>query len=322
MKAAINTRYGPADVVEIAEVPAPQPGKGEIRVRVHASTLTRTDCGMRAPHPFFIRLAIGLVRPKLHILGLDFAGTVDAIGDGVTRLKKGDRVFGLSPDTFGAHAERLCMAENSPVAKIPSGTPFEGAVICEGAWYAEMYLRRFGLKPGHEILVYGASGAIGTAAVQLAKAYGARVTAVVGSRHMEMARSLGADQVIDYTSQDFRQLDTKFDFVFDAVGKISYFGCRGLLKPNGMFAATDLGPWGQNVLLSLWSTITRSNRVVFPLPKADKALIEFIASRIEAGALRGVFDRTYPLDDIVAAYRYVETQQKTGIVVIDIAQAG
>ena len=300
----------------LGQIPKPEPASGEIRVKVHATTVTRTDCGMRAPHPFFIRPAIGLLRPKLQVLGLDFAGTVDKTGPGVSEFSTGDRVFGLSPDNFGAHAEYLCIPAEGPVASIPADLSFAEAVIGEGAWYAEMYMERFSVKSGDRILVYGASGAIGTAAVQLAKARGAQVTAVVATRHLELAQSLGANAVVDYTAQDFTALDPVFDFVFDAVGKTSYFTCRRLLKRDGMFAATDLGPWGQNIFLSWWSAIRRNNRVVFPLPKADKKLIETLQSRMQEDALRGVFDRSYRLDAIVDAYRYVESGQKTGIVTI------
>ena len=180
------------------------------------------------------------------------------------------------------------------------------------------------LQPGQSLLIYGASGAIGTAAVQLAKAYGAKVTAVVATRHLELVRSLGADRAVDYTAQDFTQIGETFDAVFDAVGKTTYFRCRRLLKPVGVFAATDLGPWGQNPLLTIWSAITGSRRVIFPLPQSGKAraFVEFLKSRMEAGEFRAVIDRAFPLEASADAYRYVETEQKTGIVVIDVNSEG
>lgn len=198
-------------------------------------------------------------------------------------------------------------------------------MVCEGAGYADTDLRAFGLGPGDKILVYGASGAIGTAAVQLAKSYGAEVTAVVGTQHVELARDLGADRVIDYTAQDYTQiaeLSGTFDYIFDAVGKTSYFRCRRLLKPTGSFAATDLGPHNQNLLLFAWAGISRSKRIIFPLPKERKEFVEFLRERMEADELRAVIDRRYTLEDIVEAYRYVETGRKTGIVVIDVVPAG
>jgi len=319
MKAAINTRYGSPDVLTVGEAPKPVPKAGEVLIRVHMTTVSRTDCGMLRAKPFIVRFFAGLLRPRDTILGVDFAGTVEAVGPGATLFAAGDRVFGLSADHYGAHAEYLVVPESAPIAHMPEGTPFEEAVVCEGAWYADTNLRAFGLEAGHKILIYGTSGAIGTAALQLAKAYGAEVTAVVGTRHLDLARSLGADRVVDYTAEDFTRIGETFDFVFDAVGKTSYFACRRLLKPGGTFAATDLGPWNQNIPLTIWSSITRSKRVIFPLPKASKAFIEFLKARMEAGEFRAVIDRTHPLEEIADAYRYVETEQKTGIVVIRVA---
>jgi NADPH:quinone reductase-like Zn-dependent oxidoreductase len=324
MRAAVNTRYGPPEVVEIRQVPKPEPKAGEVLIRVHATTVSRTDCGMRRPHPQFVRLFAGLLRPRLTILGMDFAGEVEAVGAGVTMFKAGNRVFGLSPDACGAHAEYLCLPENAAMACMPLGVAFGDAVVCEGAWYADTYLQAFRLNPGHSILIYGGSGAIGTAAVQLAKCYGAKVTAVVATPHLDLVRSLGADRAVDYTAQDFTQIGETFDCVFDAVGKTTFFRCRRLLKPNGVFAATDLGPWCQNPLLTLWSAITGSRRVIFPLPQSSKAktFVEFLKTRIEAGEFRAVIDREYPLEAIADAYSYVEKERKTGIVVINVKQAG
>lgn len=319
MRAAVNKRYGPPDVLEIRDVPEPQPAAREVKIEVRATTVGRTDtCALRA-HPFFVRPVTGWLRPKRDILGLDFAGTVESVGAGVKRFAPGDRVFGLTPGGNGAHAEFVCVPEDGSIARMPEGRRFDEVVLCEGAWYANMYLERFGVGPGHRILIYGASGAIGTAAVQLAKFYSAEVTAVVATRQLELAADLGADNVVDYTATDFTRIGASFDFVLDAVGKTTYFACRALLKPTGVFAATDLGPWWQNIVLTLWSSATGSGRVVFPTPRADRALVEFLRDRIAANELRAVIDRTYPLKDIADAYRYVETQQKTGIVVIDVA---
>lgn len=319
MKAAVSARYGSPDVLKIRQVTKPEPKHDEVLVRVHATTVTRTDCGMLRPHPFFIRLVSGLFRPKLTVLGMDFAGTVEAVGGGVTSFKPGDRVFGMSPDTFGAHAEYLCLPEDGQIATMPAGMRFDEAVICEGAWYADTYMKKFGLKSGDRILIYGGSGAIGVAAVQLAKTCGAEVTAVVATRHLDLVKSLGADHAIDYTAQDFTKIGERFDFVFDAVGKTSYFQCRGLLKPDGVFSATDLGPWSQNLWLGPWFSITGSKRVIFPMPRTSRAFMGYVRNLMETGALRAVVDRHYRLEAIVEAYHYVETAQKTGIVVITVS---
>jgi NADPH:quinone reductase-like Zn-dependent oxidoreductase len=323
MRAALITRYGSPDVVKVGEAPKPSPAAGEVLVRVHAATVNRTDCGELRPRVIG-RLMFGLLRPRRTIFGMDVAGVVEAVGAEVSAFKPGDRVFGMCPfRSNGAHADYVCIREGGPIAVMPAGTPFDEAVVCEGAYYADSGLKQFHVGPGHRILVYGASGAIGSSAVQLAKAYGAHVTAVVPTRHLELARSLGADRVVDYTAQDFSRIGERFDFVFEAVGKTSYFRHRRLLKPEGTFMATDAGPWGQYLPLLLWSAITRNNRVLVPLPPLGSApaFVGFLKTRIEAGQFRAVVDRTYPLEEIAAAYRYVETGQKAGIVVIKVAAA-
>lgn len=318
MKAVVNERYGSPDILEIREIPTPEPQAGEILVRVHATTVSRTDsCALRA-HPFFVRPLTGLLRPKRTVLGLDFAGTVEAVGKGVVKFEQGDRVFGLTPGGYGAHAEYVCLSADSAVSVMPPAKRFHEVVVCEGAWYANTYLKKFNLRPGHKILIYGASGAIGTSAIQLSKIYGANVIAVVSTPHLDLARRLGADRVVDYTAEDFTKIGDSFDFVLDAVGKTSFFRCRPLLKREGVFAATDLGPWWQNVILAIWSSLTGTGRVVFPTPRRDPSFLEFLKARIQAGEFRAVIDRKYPLRNIADAYRYVETEQKVGIVVIEV----
>jgi NADPH:quinone reductase-like Zn-dependent oxidoreductase len=324
MRAAVVTRYGSPDVVRIREVPRPTPEAGEVLIRVHATTVNRTDCGELRPHPFFARLFYGLLRPRRTIFGMDFAGEVEAVGAGVASLEPGDRVFGMCPSrSNGAHAEFVCVPEAGPIASMPAGTPFDEAVVCEGAFYADTSLKRFLPGPDRKLLIYGASGAIGTAAVQLAKSYGAEVTAVVATRHLDLVRSLGADRAIDYTAEDFTRIGERFDFILDAVGKADFFRCRRLLKPDGAFAATDGGPGWRNLPLAVWSSITGSNRVSIPVPArgSGHAFVEFLKGRMETGQFRAVIDRRYPLDSIVDAYRYVETGQKVGIVVIDVTAA-
>jgi NADPH:quinone reductase-like Zn-dependent oxidoreductase len=321
MKAVVNTRYGPPDALEIREISKPEPKAGEVLVRVHATTVSRTDLGMLRADPFIVRFFFGLCRPRRTVLGVDFAGEVEAVGAGVTSFKPGQRVFGISHWRYGAHAEYLCLPENGAIAAMPAHARFDEAVVGEGAGYADTYLKAFDLKPGDRILIYGASGAIGTAAVQLAKSRGAVVTAVVATQHLDLVKSIGADRAVDYTAEDFTRIGETFDCVLDAVGKTSYFQCRRLLKPGGVFAATDLGPWCQVPLLAIWSWITGSHRVVFPMSTPGKAFVDFLKARIEAGEFRAVIDRKYPLEAIVDAYRYVATKQKTGIVVINVVPA-
>jgi len=323
MRAALITRYGPPDVVKVGDAPKPVPATDEVLIRVHAATVNRTDCGELRPGVIG-RLVFGLRRPSRTIFGMDVAGVVEAVGAGVTAFRPGDRVFGMCPHRRnGAQADYVCLPQTAPIALMPANLGFDEAVVCEGAYYANSGLTRFHVGPGHKILVYGASGAIGSAAVQLAKARGAEVTAVVPTRHMALARSLGADRVIDYTAEDFSRIGPRFDFVFEAVGKTSFFRYRRLLKPEGTFMATDAGPWGQYLPLLLWSAIARNNRVLVPLPPrgGGPGFVAFLKARMEAGQFRAVVDRTYPLEAIVEAYRYVETGQKAGIVVIKVAPA-
>jgi NADPH:quinone reductase-like Zn-dependent oxidoreductase len=319
VKAAVITRYGSPDVIKILDVPKPTPAADEVLVRVHAATVTRTDCGLLRAHPFFMRFFTGPLRPSRTILGLDFAGEVEAVGAKTLAFKPGDRVFGMCPSNRnGAHAEYAAVPERA-VATMPAGARFDEAVVCEGAFYAKAALQSIDLKSGQKILIYGASGAIGTALVQLAKAAEAIVTAVVATPHLELVKTLGADRAVDYTREDFTHIGERFDCVVDAVGKTSFFRCRRLLKPDGMFAATDLGAYWQNVVLALWSLIARRKRVVIVAPGRIEGFVGFLKGRMEAGQFRAIIDRKYPLAAIADAYRYVETGQKVGIVVITVA---
>jgi len=320
MKAALVSRYGPPSVIKVAETPTPRLATNEVLVRVHATTLSRTDCGELAPYPAVLaRLIYGLWRPRRSIFGVDFAGVVDAVGSEVTAFKPGDRVFGICPiRRNGGHAEYLCIAQDGPIARLPDHIAFENGVVCEGAYYADSCLNKFDLRPGRKILIYGASGAIGSSAVQLAKLGGAEVTAVVATQHVALAQSLGADHVVDYLKEDYSKLDERFDGALDAVGKTSFFKCRRVMTPEAVFMAADMGPWGQNLFLLLWSAITRNGRVVIPVARRGRApaFVKFMAELLERGQFRAVVDRTYPLDAIADAYRYVRTGQKTGIVVV------
>ncbi|MDB5431863.1 MAG: hypothetical protein JWP35_2979 [Caulobacter sp.] len=323
MQAAVITRYGSPESIEIRDVPKPAPAPGEVLVRVHAASVNRTDCGELWPRVLG-RLVFGLLRPRRKIFGMDFAGVVEAAGPGVIGLKPGDRVFGMASfRANGAQAEYVCVAETGPIAVMPANLAFEQAVVCEGAYYANSGLTQFDIGPGQKILVYGASGAIGSSAVQLAKARGAEVTAVVATRHMDLARSLGADHVVDYIAQDFSRIPERFDVVFESVGKAGYLRCRRLLKPGGRFMATDIGPWGHYLPLIAWSAITGNGKVSVPLPARGSGHVftAFLRERMAAGQFRALIDRRYPLSRIAEAYRYVETGQKAGIVVINVAPA-
>jgi NADPH:quinone reductase-like Zn-dependent oxidoreductase len=318
MKAAVRTTYGPPEVVHITDVSAPEVGPGDVRVAVHSTTVNRTDCGVRAAKPFFIRALTGLIRPRQTILGNEFAGVVESVGPRVTRFTDGDRVFGFSPQ-FGAHAELLSISEDGPMAAVPAGLSFDEVVPgTEGAHYALSIIRKAGISGGQDVLVNGATGAIGSAAVQLLSDLGAQVTAVCGATHVELVRGLGADRVIDRDAADFTKDDHQYDAVLDAVGKSSIGRCRSVLKPGGLYLTTDLGPWSQNAVLPLVTRLSRGRRVMLPTPIENQEIVEYLRERIAAGRFRPLVDRHYGLEEIVEAYRYVETGQKVGNVVITV----
>jgi NADPH:quinone reductase-like Zn-dependent oxidoreductase len=317
MKAAVNLRYGPPEVVRVVDVAIPVPADDELLVKVHATTVNRTDCGFRAAKPFIVRPFSGLTRPRRTILGNEFAGVVEEVGRAVISFTVGDRVFGYCEGRFGAHAEYLTVAADSPVAAIPANTSFRDAAPgTEGSHYALACIRKAKIGPGDDVLVYGATGAIGSAAVQLLEHAGAFVTAVCAGEHVGLVEGLGPDRVVDYTTEDFTADPRRYDLVFDAVGKRSFRECKPLLKPRGIYASTDLGPWSQGPLLALLTPLGRGRRVQFPIPTQNQEMIRFLGSLIESGAFRPVIDREYPLDEIVDAYRYVETGRKVGNVIV------
>jgi NADPH:quinone reductase-like Zn-dependent oxidoreductase len=317
VRAVVYDKYGPPDVLRLEEVERPVPTEDEVLVKIHATTVNRSDCGFRSADPFIARFFTGLLRPKRSILGSELAGEVQAVGAAVSEFNVGDHVFGVNAGNFGAHAEFVCMRESAPLAHMPAGMTFEeAAAISDGAILALMCLRAANLRKGQRILIYGASGSIGTAGVQLAKYFGADVTAVCNTKNLELVRSLGADRVIDYTQEDFTQNGQTYDVIFDAVGKHSFRRCRGSLELGGIYLPTDrLG----NII---WAALTRrigGKKVLFQIPpRYTKQDVLLLKELIEAGKYRPVIDRTYPLEDVVEAVRYVETEQKTGNVVLTI----
>lgn len=318
MKAAVHTRYGPPDVVSIAEVDTPSPGDADVLVAVHATTVNRTDCAYRAAKPWFIRAGTGLTKPKRTILGTEFAGKVAAVGKDVSNFAVGDRVFGYNEGPFGAHAEMVAVPANGALAMITPGVSYASAAAAtEGAHYALAFIRVARTQAGQDVLVYGATGGIGSAAVQLLKSMDVTVTAVCDTANVDLVKELGADQVLDYTTGEFADHTGTYDAVFDAVGKSTFGQCKRLLKPNGVYLSSELGPGAQNLFLPLVTSF-RKAKVRFPFPKHDQLMIQRIGELLASQAFRPVIDRHYPLADIVEAYRYVETGRKVGNVVIDV----
>jgi NADPH:quinone reductase-like Zn-dependent oxidoreductase len=324
MRAVVYDRYGPPEVLRLEEVERPMPKDDEVLVKIHATTVTRSDVHTREANrrsglamTLVSRLVSGLRRPRQRILGREFAGEVAAVGAAVSEFAFGDHVFGLSGLTFGAHAEFMCMRESARIAHMPAGMSFEEAApICDGALSALMCLKQADLRKGRTILIYGASGAIGTAGVQLARYFGADVTAVCSTKNLGLIGSLGADRVIDYTKEDFTKNGETYDFIFDAVGKHSFKRCKGSLKRGGKYLATD---GFRNLFLGLWTSRIGDKKVVFQIPpRYAKQDLLFIKGLIEAGRYRAVIDRCYPLEDVIEAARYVETQKKVGNVVMTL----
>jgi NADPH:quinone reductase-like Zn-dependent oxidoreductase len=325
MKAVVYDRYGPPEVQRLEDVERPVPKEDEVLIRIHATTVNRTDCAIRDANRrsglavmLLSRLISGLRRPKQRILGSELAGEVAAVGATVSGFAVGDHVFGVNPWRFGAHAEFICVRESGALAPMPAGLTFEeAAAICDGGILALQGLRSAQLRQRQRILIYGASGSIGTAAVQLARDFDADITAVCSAKNVELVRSLGADRVIDYTQEDFTRNGETYDVIFDAVGKHTFRRCKGSLTAGGVFLPSD-GLY--NIIRAALTTRSKDKRVVFDVPpRYTKADVVFLKELIEAGKYRAVIDRTYPLEQVVEATRYVETGRKVGNVVLTLA---
>lgn len=321
MKAIVYTKYGSPEVVQLKEVDKPIPKDNEVLVKVHASTVNRTDAGFRSAEYFISRFWTGLLRPKYTILGCEFSGAIEEMGKRVTNFKIGDNVFGFNDKTFGGHGEFLTILETDAITTLPNNSNLkEAAAITEGAHYALCNIRAAKIKSGHTVLVYGATGAIGSAAVQLLKHFGANVTAVCNTKNIELVKSLGANVVIDYQTEDFTKTDTKFDFIFDAVGKSSFGKCKPLLNKKGIYISTEFGKNAENIFFAITTPLWSGKKVLFPIPTINKEDVEFLKKLVENGAFKPVIDRHYKIEQIVDAYKYVESGEKTGNVIIEISE--
>lgn len=306
-------------MARVSEIPEPEPKDNEILVKVYTSTVNRTDAGFRSAVYFVSRFWSGLFRPRYRILGCEFSGVVVESGKDVTTFKPGDRVFGYNDETFGAHAEFLTIAENRAVAIMPGNIGFdEAAPVSEGAHYALCNIRASKIKSGQNAMVYGTSGAIGSSAVQLLRHFRVSVTAVCNTKNVELLKSLGADTVIDYQSQDYTMINLKYHLIFDAVGKSSFGKCKHLLTEKGIYVSTELGRHAVNILLALFTPLFGGRKVIFPIPSIKKDDLLFLKQLVERGEYKPVIDREYNMEQIVEAYKYVESGQKTGNVILKI----
>ncbi len=322
MKAIVYTKYGPPDVLQLKEVEKPIPKDNEVLVKVYATTVNRTDCATIRAIPFFARLLTGIFKPKKQTPGTEFAGRIEEIGKDVKSLKVGDKVFGFDDTGLGSHAQYMTILEDKALT-IPENVTYEqAAASTEGAHYAYNFIKKVNIESGQKVLVNGATGAIGSAAVQLLKYLDVGVTAVCNTKNIELVKSLGADKVIDYTKEDFTKDEEKYNFVFDAVGKSSFAKCKPLLQSGGIYISSDLGYMAQNIFLPLITPIIKpmigNKKAIAPIPTDIRRSILLIKKLIEEGKFKAVIDRKYPLEQIVEAYRYVETGHKTGNVVITV----
>lgn len=328
MKAVVYSEYGSPDVLRLADVEKHTPQADELLVRVHATTVTTGDCNMRgfvfvpSSFRFISRLMFGYNKPKKQILGVEFAGEVAAVGKGVTSFQVGDAVFGIDSALIGAYAEYKRVRESAAVLPMPSNLTYEqAAAIPNGALTAYTFLANIAkIQNGQDIVIIGASGSIGTAAVQIAKFYGAHVTGICSGKNADLVLSLGADRVIDYTKEDFTKGSQTYDFVFDTVGKSSFDASRAVLKPNGVYlnSAGGLGAFVRMAITGLFG----KQKLMAGISSESKQDLIVVKEMVEAGHLKPVIDRRYPLEEIVEAHRYVDTGRKRGNVVITVVPSG
>lgn len=321
MRAACYDRYGAPELLKISNIAIPSCTNDQVLVKVHYSTVNRTDCGFLRGQPFVVRFVSGLTKPRSTTLGCEFAGEVVEVGNKVHEFEAGDRVCGFKDDDFGfgGHAEYTTMNVNGLLGKIPEHLSYaQAAPALEGAHYALSGIRSTKIVAGQQILVNGGTGAIGSAAIQIIHALGAEVTAVCGPSHIDTVKQLGAIKVIDYLSDDFTKLDSRFDVVFDAVGKSTFGQCKNILKPNGIYLSTELGPYAQNPFLALYTAKLSKKKVHFPIPKNLKTDADYLCDLLQTRQYLPLIDRTYTLDEIIDAFHYVESGEKIGNVLLKI----
>ncbi|MBX7270126.1 NAD(P)-dependent alcohol dehydrogenase [Micromonospora sp. Llam7] len=320
MRAVVYTKFGPPEVLRLVERPTPEPKPNEVLIRVHATTVTSAESGMRQGRPLWGRVIIGLTGPRraMRTLGIELSGEIAAIGEKVTRFRLGDKVFGFAGFQPGANADYMCLRQTASLAIKPANTTFaQAAAAVDGSSTALFFLRdKANIKPGQRVLVIGASGSIGTYAVQLAKHFGAHVTGVCSTRNLDLVRELGADDVVDYTTEDFTKRGERYDIVFDTVGKSSYRRCRRVLRDDGVYLPTT--GLVTNNLLTAWTAMRRGPKVKAGMSVEKSEALVLLRDLIEADSLRIVVDKTYPLERVTDAHRYVDQGRKRGNVVVTL----
>ena len=322
MKTSFRSTYGGPAILEVREAPVPEPGPGETLVRVHAATVSRTDCGVLQGRPYVLRFLVGWPRPKLAATGTDFAGEVVAVGSGPSRFQVGERVMGFHDVGIGSHAEYLLLRPRQLAVRVPSGVSSQSAAAgMEGAHYARNFMNKVPITAGDEVLVYGATGAIGSAAVALLHEAGAVVTAVCAQRHHAAVRALGADRTLDHEVSGWLDdlPDDSFRYVFDAVGKLTRTAFLRVLRRDGCYISSKLGPWGQNLFLAAAAPLMRGPKVRFPFPAGILASLELVATLLAEGRYSPLIDRHYRLDQLAEAFTYAGSGQKVGNILLSLA---
>ncbi len=321
MQAVIRSKYGNPDVIRIADISIPRPKANEVLIKVYATTVNRTDEGVIKGKPFIFRFFVGFPKPRHQVLGTDFAGVVEAIGEQVQNFKVGDRVFGFNDNSAPSQAEYMTFPADGPIDTIPNNISFAtAAASLEGAHYALNFMNKTPLQAGQKVLLNGATGGIGSAMLQMLKAKGLYVTAVCNTKNIALIKSLGADKIYDYLTEDFTKDEEIYDYVLDAVGKSRFKICKPLLKPNGAYISSELGPNAENIFLALFTPLFSKKKVLFPLPTDIKGSIKQIKQLLALGKFKPVIEREYPLAEVKAAYQHMLTGEKTGNLILRIRE--
>jgi len=317
MKTVIYTKFGPPDVLHVKEVDRPVPEDNQVLIRILATTVTAGDWRLRKGDPFAARLFAGPITPRNPVLGHEFAGQIESVGKAVKLFREGDQVFGSTGMESGAYSEYLCLPEDGLIALKPPNISFEeAAALPVGASTALFFLNKGNVQNGQKVLIYGASGSVGTFAVQLAKYFGAEVAGVCSTQNMELVKSLGADTVIDYTSEDFTESGQVYDLIFDAIGKTSFSRCKQVLAENGTYVTTAVNL--SLIFQSLITSFASRRRLIIGIAEQSTDALKFLKSLVEKGKIKPVIDRSYVLEQIVEAHSYVESGHKKGNVVITL----
>ena len=317
MKASIRRKYGSPNQIKIENIEKPILKDNDVLIKVHATTVNRTDCANLTAKPFIMRFVLGFFKPRKIILGTDFAGEVIALGKNIQSFSIGDKVFGFIDTGCESQAEYITTTIED-LFLIPKKIDYkEAAASLEGANYAYTFIHKVNIQPDQKILINGATGGIGSALLQFVRQYDVKITATCNTKNIRLIQSLGADKIYDYTKEDFTDDNDKYDFIFDAVGKSTFGKCKPLLKEKGVYISSELGPYSQNIFYPIL-TSRLSKKVIFPLPYSKQKTIPYISNLLEQGKFKPVIDREYSIEDISKAYEYVITGEKTGNVIINV----